>query len=166
MTKECYLKMTQPFRDRPKLAKSLHIVNDVLTGIIFVSYPIFLIWLLWQKSPQLLKAILIPLDGFIVLTVFRAMINRKRPYEQFEREPVIPKDTRGKSFPSRHVFSAAVIAMTFFLQPQLVGIGVLFLGFSVILAVIRVVTGIHFISDVLGAFVFAAAAWSIGFYLF
>ena len=62
--------------------------------------------------------------------------------------------------------SAAVIAMTFFLQPQLVGIGVLFLGFSAILAVIRVVTGIHFISDVLGAFVFAAAAWSIGFYLF
>ena len=158
MTKECYLKMTQPFRDRPKLAKSLHIVNDVLTGIIFVSYPIFLIWLLWQKSPQLLKAILIPLDGFILLTVFRAMINRKRPYEQFEREPVIPKDTRGKSFPSRHVLSAAVItAVFFYAAPPL---GPVLAVITLLIALVRVIGGVHFVKDVTaGALLGGALGW-------
>ena len=166
MTKETYLKMTKPFRDKPKLAKSLHIVNDILTAVLFVSYPLFLLWLLWQKDPLLLKAILIPLDGFIAVSVFRLLVNRKRPYEKFSVSPLIPKNTKGKSFPSRHVFSAAVIALTFFMLPQLVGVGVLFLFFTAIIAVIRVVSGVHYVSDVLAAFVIAAAVWGIGFYLF
>lgn len=166
MTKETYLKMTQPFRDKPKLAKSLHMVNDILTGIIFASYPLLILWLFVRKDPLLLKTILIPLNGFIVVTDLRRMINRERPYEKFETPPVIPKDTKGKSFPSRHVFSAAVIALTVFMQPQLVSAGVLFFIFAIAIGVIRVLSGVHYISDVLAAFAFAAAVWGIGYYLF
>lgn len=166
MTKETYFKMTQPFRNHPGLAKSLHRLNDLFSGIIFISYPLLIIWLFIQKDPGLLKIILVPLDGFIAVTVFRGMCNRKRPYEKFETEPVIPKDTKGKSFPSRHVFSAAVIALTACMQPQLLGIGILFLILAAGIAVIRVVSGVHYISDVLAAFIFAAAIWGIGYYLF
>lgn len=166
MTKETYIKMTQPFRDRSKLAKSLHIANKLISGCIFLSYPLLLLCLFFQKSPFLIKAILIPLDGFILVTVFRGLISRKRPYEKFGVLPVIPKDTKGKSFPSRHVFSAAVIALTFLQLPQAAWIGILFFVFSVILAGIRVVSGVHYISDVLAALVWAGVVAAIGFYLF
>ena len=146
--------MTQPFRDDPKRARALHRANKILTFVIFVAYPCLLLCLLWQKDMRLYKAICVPLDGFIIVTVVRAWINRKRPYEIFELPSVIPKDTKGHSWPSRHVFSAAVIAFTFwFVCPA---VGIVFLLMTVAIAWIRVVSGVHFISDVVAGFLFAA----------
>ena len=135
-------------------ARALHRANKILTVVIFVAYPCLLLWLLWQKDMRLYKAICVPLDGFIIVTVVRVWINRKRPYEIFELPSVIPKDTKGHSWPSRHVFSAAVIAFTFwFVCPA---VGIVFLLMTVAIAWIRVVSGVHFISDVVAGFLFAA----------
>jgi len=144
--------MTQPFRENPKMAKSLHIGNLILTAAVFVSYPLLLCWLLLKQSPLLARAIIIPMDGFIIVTVLRRMVNRPRPYEKFETSSVIAKNTKGKSCPSRHVFSAAVIAMTFMTTPGMFTAGIIFLVCALGLAVIRVVSGVHFVSDVLAAF--------------
>ena len=148
MKKETYIKMTQPFRDNPKMARGLHITNKICTGIMYILYPILLVYMFWQKDDALLKAFLVPAISFVVLSVGRALINRKRPYEKFEVLPVIPKDTKGKSFPSRHVFSACVIAMTFLLVSPWMLIGVALLFIAVIEAVVRVVSGVHYITDV------------------
>jgi len=148
MKKETYIKMTQPFRDNPKMARGLHITNKICTGIMYILYPILLVYMFWQKDDALLKAFLVPAISFVVLSVGRALINRKRPYEKFEVLPVIPKDTKGKSFPSRHVFSACVIAMTFLLVSPWMWIGVALLFIAVIEAVVRVVSGVHYITDV------------------
>lgn len=159
--------MTQPFRDHSKMAKSLHICNRILTVAIFAAYPLLLLWLLWNKNPLLARAIILPLDGFIIVSVVRLLVNRRRPYEKFEVPSVIPKKTKGKSWPSRHVFSAAVIAMTFLTIPQLFVVGMVFLLFSLALAVIRVLSGVHYISDVIAGFLFAvvcvAVPWLMGF---
>ena len=166
MTKETYLKMTQPFRDNPKRAKSLHICNKILAAAVFVAYPLLVVWLFMQRSPAVIKAVLVPLDGFLVISVVRCLINRPRPYEKYEVAPVIPKETRGKSCPSRHVFSAAVIALTFLAQPGFLPAGILLLIAAAAIPVIRVVSGVHCISDVRAAWGFAALAWLIGFYVF
>ena len=101
--------------------------------------------------------------SFVALSVGRAIINRPRPYEAFEIPPVIPKDTKGNSFPSRHVFSATVIAVTFILMSPWSWLGVLFLGMSVALAVVRVISGVHYISDVVAGLVVAILAGVIGY---
>ena len=82
MTREMYYKLTQPFRE-PKRARSLHIANKILTAILFVAYPILLIRIYFCQSEYLLGSILVPLDGFIGVTVFRYLVNRRRPYETF-----------------------------------------------------------------------------------
>ena len=52
------------------------------------------------------------------------------------------------------MFSAAVIAFTFwFVCPA---VGIVFLLMTVAIAWIRVVSGVHFISDVVAGFLFAA----------
>ena len=48
----------------------------------------------------------------MVVSVSRKIINEPRPYEKYGVPPVLDKDTSGKSFPSRHVFSVFVIAVT------------------------------------------------------
>lgn len=166
MKKETYLKMTQPFRDNPKLAKSLHICNRILTALVFAAYPLLLMDMFIKRDPALVKAILVPMDGFIAVSVFRYLVNRPRPYENFQIPPVIPKDKKGQSFPSRHVFSAAVIAVTFCMQPAYWIAGSVLLGLAVAIGVIRIISGVHFISDVLAAYVCAIAVCLIGFNVF
>lgn len=165
MTKENYIKMTQPFREHPELARGLHILNKLCTGIMYCSYPLLLLYLFLQKDNQLLRGILVPGISFVLLSVFRAKYNRPRPYETFEMPPVIKKDTKGNSFPSRHVFSASMIAMTFLLISPWVWLGGVFLAVSVVLAVVRVVSGVHYISDVIAGIVVALIAGIVGYIL-
>lgn len=157
MTRETYLKMTKPFRGKPERERSLHILNQILTGIVFIAYPALLAWLFSRYPQGLTKAICIPLDGFVGVTVFRYLINRSRPYEKFNVSPVIPKKTKGKSFPSRHVFCACIIAFSYFAVPGGMPIAVMLTICAFALAVIRVIAGVHYMSDVVAAIIIAVA---------
>jgi len=167
MKKETYIKMTQPFRDNPDLAKGIHTANKLCTGVMYLAYPVLLAYLFFygriSSYFSFWKALLVPGISFVVLTIGRALINRPRPYETFEIPPVIPKDTKGNSFPSRHVFSATIIAMTFLLMSPWSWLGMVFLIISIALAVVRVVSGVHYISDVVAGVLVAVVAAVIGY---
>ena len=169
MKKETYIKMTQPFRDNPDMAKGIHIANKLCTGVMYIAYPILLVYLFsYGKISSYFsfeKALLVPAVSFVLLTVVRALINRPRPYETFQLPPVIKKDTKGNSFPSRHVFSATMIAMTFILMSPWSWLGLIFLGVSILLAVVRVVSGVHYISDVVAGILVAVFAAVVGYLL-
>ena len=66
-------------------------------------------------------------------------------------QPLIKKDSLGKSFPSRHVFSATVIAMLALTLNPWLGGAMLFLAGA--LALLRVLGGVHYPSDVLAGYV-------------
>lgn len=163
MTKETYVKMTQPFRDNPGMAKGIHIANKVCTMCMYVSYPLLIFYMVWKADENLLCGILVPAVNFLLLTLFRRIFNRPRPYEAFEIPPVIPKDTKGKSFPSRHVFSSMVIAMTFLLVSPWPVIGVVFVVLTVLLAIVRVLSGLHYPSDVIAGALYAIVVAIMGY---
>ena len=83
---------------------------------------------------------------FVLVSVFRYFFNAPRPYEIYDFTPIYNKKTVGKSFPSRHVFSAFIISLMI-LHFNVIA-GVVFLALSVILAFVRVLAGVHFIKDV------------------
>lgn len=163
MTKETYIQMTQPFREHLGMARGIHMANKICTMSMYVSYPLLLIYLFWSQTAYALSATLVPAIGFVSLTIFRAAINRPRPYETFDMPPVIPKDTKGKSFPSRHVFSSMVIAMTFLLASPWQWLGVLFVVLTVLLSIVRVLSGVHYISDVIAGAVYAVLVAIVGY---
>ena len=169
MTKENYIKMTQPFRDNAELAKGIHIANKLCTLTMYLAYPMLLVYLFFYAKFSSYfsfeKALFVPGISFVLLSVVRKAINRPRPYEKFGVPPVIKKDTKGQSFPSRHVFSATIIAMTFLLMSPWSWLGVMFLCVSFALAVVRVVSGVHFMSDVIAAIVVAVLSAVIGYLL-
>ncbi|MBQ3029639.1 MAG: phosphatase PAP2 family protein [Agathobacter sp.] len=163
MTKETYIKMTQPFRNHPEMAKGIHIANKLCTGLMYLSYPMLIIFMVLQRDVNVIRAVLVPGISFVLLSLFRKVINRPRPYETFDVPSVIKKDTKGKSFPSRHVFSATIIAMTFLLMSPWTWLGVVFLGVSILLAIVRVISGVHFISDVSVGFIVGVVAALLGY---
>ncbi len=159
MTKEQYVKVTDLLRKHPKRARIAELFNRVLAGIVFLAYPLYLLLLLVQKNPFLSRAIIVPLDSFLVLTFVRAVINAPRPYEKFGMPPVFSKDTKGKSFPSRHVFSVFVIAGTVFVKYPAAGVALGAAGAA--LALLRVAGGVHEPKDVIAGGLIGAA---VGFF--
>ena len=65
--------------------------------------------------------------------------------------------------PSRHVFSAFVIGMAFLHMNIVLGIIILIIG--CLMAVIRVIVGVHFPRDVIAGAVIGILSGIIGFYL-
>lgn len=164
MTKETYEKITDALRKRAALSKGINLANKILTYVIFAAYPCLLVSLFLQNREMLLKAVLVPAVSFAILSVFRRAVNSPRPYEVFGIPPVIPKKTKGKSFPSRHVFSVVIIGMTFLACFPLKGAAVFILAVAAVMGVIRVISGVHFPRDVIVGALFGVVSGIIGFY--
>ncbi len=163
ITAQTYQKWTQPLRRRPRLQRVVFAFNKIITSFVYVAYPLLLLWLLWQRDSRFLRVLLVPAISFVLLSIFRDRVNAPRPYEILDIDPLIRKNTKGHSFPSRHVFSVSVISCAFlYVQPW---IGIVFLVCTVLLAVIRVLGGVHFPRDVAAGCLIGIVSGVIGFVL-
>lgn len=146
MTRQQYEKLTSPLRT-PGRRRAIIGLNKLLTGSVYAAYILLCLYLLLTRDAYLIPLVLICGIPFVLLTVIRAKINAPRPYEVWDIEPLIPKDTKGRSFPSRHIFSTFLIAVA--VCPVNVFLGAAVAVTGVLLAVIRVLGGVHFTKDVI-----------------
>ena len=139
------------------MKKCLIYSDKILTAITYAAYVALLIYIIvrFGFGADILKALLIPATGFVLETVIRDRLNFPRPYEKTGIPPIIPKKTKGHSFPSRHAFSVTMIAMMYvFYLPYL---GIVMLIIAVCLCIIRVKGGVHSALDVTAGACLAAA---------
>ncbi|ACV21697.1 undecaprenyl pyrophosphate phosphatase [Slackia heliotrinireducens] len=159
-----YNAITMSIRRDPKaLAMIPKIDKDLVVVVAAVYIMVAISFVMEENWTPLVRYLAVPGVGFVLCTALRAAINAPRPVEKYGIDPIIKKDTSGKSFPSRHVFSATIIAFAlFWLQPWWGG-----LGFVAVLVVCftRIVGGVHFPRDVVAAVLLAAACALVGFVL-
>ncbi|MCD8018902.1 MAG: phosphatase PAP2 family protein [Clostridiales bacterium] len=147
MNIKLYKKTIRFFQLHPTIFSIVALLNQYITLIGFLIYPLLLLIVALQFGKSFFAYLFIPAFCYIAMSRFRQIINRKRPYEYYGYQPLIPRNGGGESFPSRHVFSIFLIGTLWYVVFWPVAVFVLLLG--VILAVIRVITGIHFPSDVI-----------------
>lgn len=174
MKKQTYQKMTGFLRNHPAQAKAVITTNKTITYAIYLAYPCLLCWLFFHNGISSItsrnidtsfwKALLVPAISFVLVSLFRKALNAPRPYEVFGLPPVIAKDTKGKSFPSRHTFSIFVIGMTFLATCPLPWTGWLVLALGVCLATVRVLAGVHFPKDVIAGALLGITFGLLGFW--
>ena len=142
MRKETY---ERTFACIQKTRYGVKIINGMSAAITYVTAVLYfsvLFWLVWQgRYRDVCVTIAVPAVSFI------AKLNARRPYEVYQFQPLIPKDKCGNSFPSRHVFSIFIIGTT--IAWQCIWVAVIVGALGVVLAVIRVVSGVHFPKDVI-----------------
>ncbi len=146
MTKEQYERWSAPFRKTKWGVKILTGIDRTITMLIFFSYPALLVYLFFSGFfHKMFFCIAIPAVLFLIVSLFRKLYSAPRPYEILDIQPLIKKETKGKSFPSRHVFSVFIIGMTYFFVYKPAGIVIGMAG--VVLAYVRVAAGVHFPKD-------------------
>lgn len=166
MNEDKYKGMSEYFSSTKTKSNTIKALHDVLPVIMLVFYPLQLIYLLYTngfKNETFLKFLLVPLGVLIFVSVLRHIVNAKRPYEKYNYTPVVNKNTKGKSFPSRHTASAFIIAMAFLSLD--ISIGIIMLLIATLIGVIRVLSGVHFIRDVVGGALISIVVGSICFFL-
>ncbi len=164
MTELQYKNMLCWIKSRPKLAKLTVLSGKVVTYCIYAFYPLFIIFLIFTQNSAGYKCVLVPAVSFLILSMVRYLLNFPRPYEKYDLVPLYNKSTVGRSFPSRHTFCIFIIAVTAFYIYPAIGITISILG--VILAVSRVLCGVHFIRDVVAGALSGLVMGMVGFYLF
>ena len=97
---------------------------------------------------------------FVIVTIARRIINAPRPYEMYPFYDAAPKNKKGSSFPSRHIFSVFVIAAALVAYAPVAAALLAVCG--ILLAVMRVLLGIHFIRDTVAGAILGIVSGVIG----
>ncbi len=161
MRKDFYDALARPFETNEQRKRRLAMSNRIVTVAFYVIYPVMLIILIILRDSRFWRVLLVPVISFLLVTLFRRIVSAKRPYEVWDEPPLIDKETAGRSFPSRHVFSAFMIAMAALWL--CIPAGIVLLAAGTFLAVVRVIARVHFVRDVI---VGAAIAVAVGILFF
>ena len=157
-----YEGIEQYFRKWEMLFDLLVFFNTWIPRLVYISYPLLLLFLIFTKDERAVKVLLVPFAAFLFTTIIRKVKNEPRPYEKYTIRPLIPREKKGESFPSRHTLSIMIIAFAFFYINPIIGI--LFFLLGILLAAIRVLGGIHFPRDVIAAALISLVFGLIGFF--
>jgi membrane-associated phospholipid phosphatase len=141
----------------------LKAADQVSTGIVYFGYIGLVIYCLIKRRDSLLHVLAVPAAVYLSGSLLRKMINEARPYEVSQVRPLIDKETKGKSFPSRHVFSSAVIALAFFYICRPLGLAMAVL--ALLVAALRVLTGVHWMRDVVFGLLYGGLIGFLGFFV-
>ena len=164
MSRTAYKDRIENIKSKNKLCKVLYFLYTYLPLVMFISYPTMLIIKAFTGFDfKLLMMVLIPASVLLVVTIIRKIVNRPRPYEKYDSPSLFERDGIGESFPSRHTASAFVLAMSgFALNPY---IGAVLLLIAATIAFTRIITGVHYVSDVLAGMIISVGAGITFFFL-
>ncbi len=138
-------------------------VFDLFSVCVSLYAFLYIIAAAWQKDGWLaLKVAGILALPFAVVTGIRHLLHAQRPYEVFGLGHPSGKEKkiRHGAFPSRHVFSAALLGCVMLAFSPTFG-GIL-LGLAALLAVDRVLLGLHFPRDVVCGYLAGVLSGAVG----
>ena len=155
-----YERISAPFRSASAV-RTVNVLDKGLVYLVAAVYVVALVALAVTGDARFWKTLLVPAVTFALVTVVRRVVNAPRPYEQHAIDPIIHKDTHGKSLPSRHLASAVIIACALaWLNPVA---GALAFVASAVVAFTRAVGGVHYPRDLVAAIVLSLLCGAIGF---
>ena len=146
-----------------RIKRLLNIVSLVSVIIFLLSFLALAVFSFISGVILGIKMLVFMAVPFLLVTAARKLINAKRPYEIYDFYSENPKEKSGEGFPSRHVFSAFLIATLSYTVSLFLAIPLALVG--ALLALSRVFLGIHFPRDVIAGAIVGILSGVLGILL-
>ena len=148
-------------KEKPRIVRLLKALDVLAVLLTVCSFAAVLIGAAVSDPVYAVKLMAVCGIPFVLVSLFRKILNAPRPYELFDDiYELPPKKKDGCSFPSRHVFSAFAIGTALcFIYPI---VGAVILVFGVAMSISRVLLGKHFPRDVIAGALIGAVTSVIG----
>lgn len=155
-------KTVRSVREEETLKEGLRVYNLFVVLASLYAFVYIMLSLLQKDILLALKMACVLFVPFALVTVLRYAVRAPRPYDLFGIGHPFGKEKCSShgAFPSRHVFSAALLGTALLAVSPLFG-GIL-LALAVLLAVDRVLLGFHFPRDVVAGYLIGIFAGAIG----
>ena len=165
MTASYYRKLNRRVRSDKTTRDLILILNELSTYLIALIYIICLILLIVRHSYKMLFLLAgAPLAAFCLSRLLRMIIKAPRPYHELKITPLVRRRKTSYSFPSCHTASAFVIGTTL-CAVSMTGAGIVVLILSAAVAVLRVLSGAHYVKDVLAGAVIGILFGLLAFFI-
>ncbi len=110
------------------------------------------VYLLFNSDPRSKSFILIPAAVYLITKLIPYLYNRRRPFVELKLKSLI-KQKKDHSFPSTHTASSLIISLAILNINFKIGIVMAFL--AILTAFSRIMTGVHYPSDIIAAWILA-----------
>lgn len=151
------------YKNRP-LTKTLILLSHIISALFVLAFLFCVGVMVYAEAYRVaLLFMCSALAGYLLVSAAREVLDAPRPYEVYDFYKTLPKKKKGKSFPSRHAYSALVIATLSFAVGYPLGIGLLVL--AAVMCVCRALVGIHFVRDLVAGAALGAISGAVGLLL-
>lgn len=135
--------------------------NRGLTLAFYGAYAALLGWVALGAAAPLraVPLVVVPGAAFLLVSWYRRRTDAPRPYECCPLNPLIEREGKGQSFPSRHGFSAFTIATCWFAASAPAAVALLVAAAA--LGACRVLGGVHFPRDIVAGAVVGIATGAL-----
>ena len=149
--------------ENPTLSEGLKIFSIFASLVSVYAFGYMMIESFLVSVERAIRLLLVLLVPFLLVSLVRALVRAPRPYEVYTFYETKPHRAKGKSFPSRHAFSAFAIAVA--MLAFNVTFAFLLLGLALVLCVCRVFLGIHFPRDLICGALIGIATSLLGLWI-
>lgn len=141
-----YMSIYNFVQAHPSSHKPIIFLNDYTPKLMMLLFYGLMPILAIMRDIRVIPYAAFPLIELVLVTKFRNMIDRPRPFDVLDVTP-LENHSSGHSFPSLHCSSSFVITTAlFYINPVL---GIISLIISVVVAATRLLAGVHYPTDVL-----------------
>ncbi|GFI61809.1 undecaprenyl-diphosphatase BcrC [Clostridiales bacterium] len=146
MDTKIYLLVYSFVQSHKSLHKSIIFINSISPKVMMVLFYGLMPILAIMRDLRIIPFAAFPLAELLIVTKFRDAVDRPRPFDVLDVMP-LEKHSSGHSFPSLHCSSSfSITTALYYINPILGTIG---LAVSILVAVSRLLAGVHYPSDIL-----------------
>ena len=133
----------------------IHFASRFCPYMVAIFYSLFLLKIFLNNSGNMLILTSEPIAVLIITIILRVIINRRRPTEKYDLIPIDGSRKKGRSFPSIHVALSVSIALAVLHYGP--NMGLLLSTLAGTITIVRLLSGVHYITDIAAGIIIAVA---------